>query len=284
MKATKDIPILSVLTFSYYRKEALFLIQKGPTSLDEIKDYFDVKSPEILPHLKKMVEHDLIFKREGNYELTYLGEIVAVNYKPFLDTLAAIETNKNFWTRHDLSAIPTDLRTRIGDLVDCKVSMVEDYNICESHPEFVYNVEHSSIVEGAACIFRKSWMKLILDLASQNVPIRLIVTEDIYNKIRREYTYDLETLLKNEKAHMYICDKLSACFTITDKYFSLSLNNLNGLHDTKYDLMGYGPKPIIWGKALFKYYLENSTEVKNIKPLNEVVIQEPYLQSFSVQQ
>ncbi len=54
-------------------------------------------------------------------DLTSLGKVAAIYYRPFLDTLTAIETNEDFWRNHDLDAIPDTLLSRIQELKDCRV-------------------------------------------------------------------------------------------------------------------------------------------------------------------
>ena len=112
----KSNGLLSVLTFSEKRKDLLFLIQESPRTLSEIKEYFDVRSPEILPRLKEMENANLIYRQEGMYWLTPLGKVSAMYFRPFLDTLSAIEANEKFWKEHDLTGVPETLLNRIQEL------------------------------------------------------------------------------------------------------------------------------------------------------------------------
>jgi len=124
--------IFSTLTFSEKRKTILFLLLEKPCTLTEINEYLGVRSPESQPRIKEMESVGLVIKEDDEYKLTLLGEIAAVNYKPFLDTVEAIERNKDFWEKHDSSAIPTEFLYRLRDLKDCKVIASENFNICES--------------------------------------------------------------------------------------------------------------------------------------------------------
>ncbi|TAH71569.1 MAG: ArsR family transcriptional regulator, partial [Methanosarcina mazei] len=74
----KSTGLLSILTFSEKRKDILFLLQENPKTLSEIKDYFDVRSPEILPRLKEMENSNMIVRQEGVYKLTSLGKVAAI--------------------------------------------------------------------------------------------------------------------------------------------------------------------------------------------------------------
>lgn len=255
--------LLQILTRSEYRKDILFLVEERARSQSEINDYFHVTSPEIQPRLKEMEAANLIIKNEGTYQLTLFGKILAKYYKPFLDTITAIESNGDFWESHDLSAIPEDLFFRIHELKDCKVVEAENSNLFESHKEFVENVSKSTRFMGAACVFIPSWTELFLNLAIKGIKIEIIVTEGIFNKLKSEYPQELKTLLENN-TRMYLCKtKLSTTFATTDRYFSLALTTTNGtFYDHKNDLMGCGETAVKWGESLFEYYKEQSVEVK----------------------
>lgn len=277
----KSTGLLSLLTFSDKRQETLFFLEEGAKTLSEIKDHFRVKTPEILPRLKEMEASGLIIKAEGNYHLSKLGEVVAAKYRPFLDTLKAIEVNQNFWNNHNLSAIPDHLIHRIDELKGCTVIEAADCDLCESHKPFVKNVSRASHVYGAACIFIHGWIDMFTELANNGVPIELIVSKGVYEKLEREYHSELLNLL-NQGAKIYICNQLSASFAVTEDFFSLSLNYINGPHDTKYDLEGKDLGSVTWGEALFEYYLENSTQVKMAESLHETIMRKIYPQSLLV--
>ena len=101
----KSEGLLSVLTYSEKRKDILFLLEESPKTLSEIKDYFNVKSPAILPRLKELEDANMILKQEGLYQLSSLGKVSFIHYKSFLDTLAAIEVNDDFWINQRLFII-----------------------------------------------------------------------------------------------------------------------------------------------------------------------------------
>lgn len=141
--------LLSILTFSEKRKDILFFLQESPKTLSKIKDFVGVKkTSEIMPRIKELKEANMIEVLDGKYQLTPFAEAALVDYKPFLDTLTAIETNESFWKDHDTSGIPRELLHRIKELKTCKIITAEAHNINESHPEFVENVANSLTIRG----------------------------------------------------------------------------------------------------------------------------------------
>ncbi len=52
--------LISVLTFSEKRRDTLFLLLREPMTLSEIRNYFNISSPEILPRIKELEVKNLI--------------------------------------------------------------------------------------------------------------------------------------------------------------------------------------------------------------------------------
>jgi len=260
----KSSGLLSILTFSEKRKDILFLLEESPKTLSEIKYYFDVKSPEIIPRLREMEEVNMIIRQDGMYRLTSLGKVLIVYYKPFLDTLTAIEINKDFWSKHDFEAIPYTLLSRIQELKDCRNIRTEHEHIYDSHKSFMENVFCSTHFMGFASIFFPSFPILFLEMARKNIPISIIVTPNVFFKIQNEYSAEIEEFLnyKHSSFHVYNDEKIS--FSVTNRFFSLSLFFKNGTFDPSNDMVGFDSSSIKWGEDLFKHYKENSIEIKSL--------------------
>ena len=264
MIKVKSTGLLSILTFSEKRKEILFLLQENPKTLSEIKDYFDVKSPEILPRLKEMETANMIVRQDGMYRLTSLGKVSAVYYKPFLDTLTAIETNEDFWREHDLAAIPDMLLSRIQELKECRVMRDEHEHIYDTHKAFMDNVLSSTRFMGFTSIFLPNYPPMFLEMARKNIPISIIVTPNVFFKIKSEHNAEIEEFLKYKHTSFHVYDNAKIAFVVTDRFLSLSLFFKNGTFDPRSDLVGFDSSSIKWGDDLFKHYKENSIEIKNL--------------------
>lgn len=46
--------LLSLLALSEKRRDILFMLQEEPKTLKEIRDYFKITSPEIIPQIRKL--------------------------------------------------------------------------------------------------------------------------------------------------------------------------------------------------------------------------------------
>lgn len=255
-------PLLHILTRSEYRKDLLFYIEKAPRSQSEINEHFQVTSPEIQPRLKEMEAVNLISKHGGFYEITLFGKIISSYYKPFLDTITAMESNNEFWENHDLSAIPEELLYRIQELKDCIIAKIEDYKICVPHVKFVNMVKKATKIKGITHVFNPMWVDLLLTSSNSGAMIDIIMTQAVFSEIKTKYENELNEGLKNKNAHIYVCqDNLKLAFSTMecgdDQLFSLALNYINGRYDNNSDLEGADPTSIKWGDDLLNIIRKN---------------------------
>ena len=260
----KSSGLLSILTFSEKRKDILFLLEESPKTLSEIKDYFDVRSPEIIPRLKEMEAANIIIRQDGLYRLTSLGKVSTIYFRPFLDTLTAIEANEDFWRDHDLGAIPDNLLNRIQELKECSIVKSEHEHIYDSHRSFLDNVQSSTRLMGFTSIFFPSFPKMFLELAQKNTPISIIVTPNVFFKVKNEYSAEIEEFLTYKHTDFRVYDNAKVSFIVSDRFMSLSLFFKNGTFDPRSDLVGFDSSAVKWGEDLFKHYKENSIEIKSL--------------------
>jgi predicted transcriptional regulator len=256
--------LLSVLTYSEKRKDILFLLEESPKTLSEIKNYFNVKSPAILPRLKELEDANMILKQEGLYQLSSLGKVSFIHYKPFLDTLAAIEVNDDFWINHDHNAIPETLLNRIQELKDCKIITNEHEHIYDSHKSFIDNVMSSTQFKGLASIFLPNFPKMFLGMARKNIQVSIIVTPNVFFKVKNEHNAEIGEFIKYKHTSFYVSGNAKVSFGVTDRFFSLSLFFKNGIFDPISDLVGFDSSSIKWGEDLFEYYKGKSIEVTSM--------------------
>lgn len=268
--------LLTILTSSHKRSEILELLSEQTRTREFLNDHFHTQSPELQPRLNDLVDWYLISAsnsgRDTLYDLTEIGDICSNALGFLMDTVNSIESNMPFWKDHDLSAIPKELLYRINDLKSCTVIKSDDCGFCDSHYEFMEHVLNCKWFKGATCVLNPEWRHMFLERASQGIPIEIIVTVNVYNKLRCEYISELEDLLKNG-VKMYVCnEKLKTAFAATNDFFSLALvfKSIES-YDNKNDLEGTDPSSIKWGVDLFEYYKEKSVEVQGIQEVNDLV-------------
>lgn len=261
----KSRGLLSVLTFSEKREELLFLLLEEPKTLSEIKSYLNVSSPEILPRIKEMETRNLICKDSKHYVLTPIGKVVARFFQPLINTLHVIEENEEFWKKHMVEAIPQQFLERIGELGSCRLVENRLENMYEPHTEFFENISKSEFVMGVAPIFNPAYPSFFLQLAQQKVRVVLILTKNVFEKVKKEHGDNLQKFLNCNNTSLYILDEgIKLAFVVTNKFLSLSLFFKNGTFDTQRDLISFDKPALKWGEELFKYYKNRSEEIKSL--------------------
>ncbi len=89
--------LMDIVTLSGIRKELLLYLDNGPRSLSEIRECFDITSPEVSPRIKELLEHKLVKFEKKKYHLTPMGKTIVKSFQPFLDTFNVFDQYKDFW-------------------------------------------------------------------------------------------------------------------------------------------------------------------------------------------
>lgn len=261
----KSRGLLSVLAFSEKREEILFLLLKEPKTLPEIKSYLNVSSPEILPRIKEMETRNLIYKDCKHYVLTPIGKVVVRFFQPLINTLHVIEENEEFWKKHMVEAIPQHFLERIGELGSCRLVENRLENMYEPHTEFFENISKSEFVMGVAPIFNPAYPSFFLRLSQRKVRIALILTKNVFEKVKKEHGDNLQRFLDCNNASLYVLDEdIKLAFVVTNSFLSISLFFKNGTFDAHRDLISFDKSALKWGEELFKYYEKRSEDIKSL--------------------
>jgi len=262
----KSRGILSVLTFSEKREAILFLLLKEPKTLPEIKSYLNVSSPEILPRIKEMETRNLICKDGKHYVLTPIGNVVVRFFQPLINTLHVIEENEDFWKKHMVEAIPQQFLERIGELGSCRLVENKLENMYEPHTEFFENISKSEFVMGVAPIFNPAYPSFFLRLSQQKVQVALILTKNVFEKVKKEHRDNLQEFLDNNNTSLCIIldNDINIAFVVTNSFLSLSLFFKNGTFDAQRDLISFDKSALKWGEELFNYYKNRSEQIKSL--------------------
>jgi len=134
------------VAFSERRRDILFMLQEEPKTLKEIKDYFKITSPEIIPQIRKLEKDNLIYKEGKKYFLTEVGEIVTESLNKLFRTLKVFEKDMEFWKEHTIG-FPEELRMRLYELGDYMITKSSPTEIFKPHDEYIENVLKSKRME-----------------------------------------------------------------------------------------------------------------------------------------
>ncbi len=256
--------LLKLLANSEKRGRIALMLAERPRSLAELSKKLGSSSSNVLPQIRKLERKGLVKADDGTYSLTEFGKLIAELFSGFLSGIEVIERHKNFWIEHDISCIPDHLLRRIHELQGCHIIENPPESIYEPHKEFVENIGSSTFVYGISSVYHPAYPKIFLDLAKSGKDINLILTERVFDKVKKKNSRELEEYLSLENTAMHVSKKeVKLAMVVTDKFFSISLYFKNGIYDSSRDLISFSKTAILWGRELFEYYLNTSREIKS---------------------
>lgn len=257
--------LLSLLALSEKRRDILFMLQEEPKTLKEIRDYFRITSPEIIPQIRKLEKENLIIQDGKKYVLTDVGEAVTNSFGRFFKTLKIFENNMDFWKEHNIREIPEEFQMRLYELGDYELVKSSPTEVFEPHNEFMKSLAKSTTVKGVSPIFHPVYPNFFLELAKKGKEVSLIVTKDVFKRIRKEYSKELEKAMLYENFNLMVCDEnIKVAFTVTDFFLSFGLFLKNGNYDVSHDIVSFDSQAIKWGGDLFRYYQERSEKIHDV--------------------
>jgi Predicted transcriptional regulator len=257
--------LLSLITYSEKRKDLLFLIDEKPRTLFEIKEFFNVKTPEIYPRIKELLEADLIQKINNEYYLTPIGVVILKYYTPLVEILNVFEETSEFWTDHDTHAIPPHLLERFNELENSILFQDPSKNVFEQNKIIVEKMETAQKISGIISVFMPSSLEMLQELTTRKVPSKIVMTQAVYDKFRLDYKELLETFVSIKGNELYLIDSVNLFVITTDSFLYFSLFYKNGLYDVQKYLVATDNRSLKWGNDCFKYFMEHSKKVNSLE-------------------
>jgi predicted transcriptional regulator len=138
--------LVNTVWYSEKRKNLLLLLSEGERDLEQIKKSLNVTTRSIMPQIKTLKNQNLITQEHENFSLTSIGNIIAKNMLPFLETSRIVEENKDFWASRNFDAIPRHLFSRIRDLGHYFLIEPDINHMFELPREFVDNIPKSKSI------------------------------------------------------------------------------------------------------------------------------------------
>ncbi|MBU3967562.1 MAG: winged helix-turn-helix domain-containing protein [Euryarchaeota archaeon] len=257
--------LLKTLTFSKKREKLLLLLKDGPKTLEDIRTSLKVTSSAIIPQIRKLEGQNLVRQEYKNYVLTGTGVLIIEAFNSLVKTIEITQKYEEFWEHHDTKAIPQHLSKRIDELNDCILIESNLNKIYEPHEQFMEALPRSKNVKTISPVFHPSYPSLFLPLAEKGIDVSIILTEEVFERVKNEYTDTLQRYLTLPTARLYVSDEdIRLACGITDGIFCLSLFFKNEGYDPQRDLLSYTHSAIKWGEDLFDHFLKKSKEIKSV--------------------
>jgi predicted transcriptional regulator len=242
----------------------LSLLQKNEP-LSALREVTGSTSQALIPKIRSLESQTLIEARSHEYFLTPFGKIIAEKVADFVNIMAGINRHKEFWSTHDLSGLPEEFLSRIGDLQETEVKLDTQVDILTVYSNYLRIVKEAAYIHGISCVMSPGLAETLSDRVVAGIPVELIVNEDVTNILKQEpYIGALKHLTNFPNFKVWVTkENRMVGLTVTDKYISLGLFKLDGkLYDSSSDLFSGDPYAVAWGEDLFRYYRERSKQLE----------------------
>ncbi len=265
-------PLLEVMFASEKRKNVLLHLQDGPRKMEYLLRSLETTRTALLPQMRILEEHYLVTHDKDIYELTTVGSLITDEMIPLLDIIDVLDVDVDYWGTHKLDFVPPFLMERIGTLEKCTVikpRLPEMYTlppqIYGAYSQFQDTPDTSGSFTGVSTFFYPNSYEVFSSMLQSHVKVNIIITQELFEKIRSPEHAKIEELLKNKLYDLYVYPKELGfiSFAYDDHHLLMRLLNSNGSYDTNYILCS-SPSALNWGKDLFEYYLKDSTQITEL--------------------
>ncbi len=257
------------ITFSPLEINILLNLKDGEKNIANLREKMDSLETSILHALKALENEKLVSKKEKFYQLTNIGKIYALNFDQLVK--ASTLRNEDFWLQHDLSDIPSHLQLRLGELSFCNIVRADLIDLKGWQKPFMKELQKASHIKGMSPFYHEEFAAALIDALRKKAHVDIVLTPTVLHevagiKLRSLLTY-LRNAFINHRLRIYLKDNFKVALTVTEKFFSLGLFNLDGTYDANVDIQSSEPQAIEWGKELFAHHLKNAETVNFIKVL-----------------
>ena len=255
---------LSFLVLSGKRENLVRLLNKGPKTLQEIKNSLNVTSSGIIPEIRKLEEKRLIQQKEREYSLTEIGEVVAESISRVERNIHVFNRDLKFWNEHRIEGIPKEFRLRLYELGNYEIIRSTTTDILRPQNEYLKILLKAKKFKGVSSVLHPQYPKYVIDLADNGVPVSLIVTRKLFKVINENFGEYLKRGINYDNANIFICDEnIKFSFSVTDFFLSMRLFLKDDTYDFYQNIVSFDESAVKWGEDLFSYYEVRSKKVRS---------------------
>ncbi len=254
--------LIDIILNSEKRKNVLLLLIEGEKSRDEIKRSLNVTSTALIPQIKKLKEHGLVIQKNDHYVLTDMGKVLVENMLPFLRAVDVFEENDTYWLNRDLSGIPGPILKRFGELGNYLMIESDRNYLFEFPKEFMENIGKSRYIMAFNAYFHPEYPKLYSKLASEGIKVSLVLTDPVYERMRKDYMEDLQKFRDFPDTALSVLNEASGLATLvnTDRFLFLCFFDNHGQYDHRM-IMSFDSSALQWSRELFEHFRSISRSV-----------------------
>ncbi|TQD25868.1 winged helix-turn-helix domain-containing protein [Methanolobus vulcani] len=265
----KKKQLIDVIFASEKRKNVLLTLKDGQKEMKILLEKLDTNRPALLLQIRILEDHALVYQSGDAYGLTTIGKIVVDKMLPFLDTIEVLNKHSDYLTMHNTESIPDHLFRRINELRNSQIIEPNLVNTYETNKQFLEKAVVSSSLRVISTFIHPTFRELIVNHIDTNTDITIIVTRDLFDKLKSELTDELtdefKNALHNKKINIYIYKKELKLFSLSicDECFVLRLPFSNNEFSSKH-LYGCHPEAYRWSMDLFDHFMKDAVRITTI--------------------
>ena len=227
------------------RLKTLHLLSQKPHRLTDLSKSLDLTSAEISRHLGRLSDARLLTKdAKGRYSLSHFGNIVLNE----LSNIEFLTKNIQYFSTHDLTVIPDDLRL---------LSAISECRFVEGALEIMSMVDDlSRDADRSVHIITDQVMRSMVDInfqkAEEGLEVKIIFQKDIDG---------LEPFQgkKSKTMEVRLLEEVNLGLKFNEKTAGMALPDLNGKVDFNSAMISEKSKFLEWAGLLFDYYWQKAS-------------------------
>jgi len=230
--------------------------------METLLSELDTTRPALLPQIKVLRESNLVSKSGDTYQLTTIGKLIVEEMDQFLRTAEMFGNNSGYLGTHYIDFIPDHLLKRMPELGSHNVEDIPISEFFDVDREFLGRAINSNYWLEITSTLHPTFKDFYVDMTEHVKQVSVIVTQDLYDKMKKDYYEDLKELLDLNLITFYVyAEKLEfTSFTMTGRSLQFRLLTQEGMPDDK-KLIFTGSKVVDWGKEFFDHYGQQAKPV-----------------------
>lgn len=257
--------LLDVLFASEKRKNVILLLKDGPQEMSFLLDSINTSRQALLPQMKILKEHNLLYQSDDSYGLTSIGKLLVNEMKPFLDTIETLDKSSRYFTQHKLDAIPKHLLKRINEIRGLTLVKPGYVNSIELNADYLTDCLESKAVYFVYTFMHPGALSVLDQLVDKGIEVSIIFSKELISKLIDEMYDESKSALGLENVKIYVYEKgvEISSLTVCDKGFLLRLLSKDNEFSNK-QITCSSPEGRKWGKDLYDYYLKDAELITEI--------------------
>ncbi|MDY0388179.1 MAG: winged helix-turn-helix domain-containing protein [Methanolobus sp.] len=257
--------LLDIIFRSDRRKNVLLLLQNGPQEMETFLKSLKTSRQALLPQMRILENHHLIFHYEDTYELTIIGKLLVDEMVPLLETIEVFDKDIDYWGNHNFDFIPPHLLKKISQIRNYEIINPSLTDMYTFHEKFNDNSIPKKSIYVVSAFLYPNHCQIISKIIEKKIDFFFIVSEDLLDKIRTHHYADFKKFIESEHFNFYVSTKKMefSSFTFDDYHILTSLLTKKGQFDNKY-ILCTSKDSLQWGKELFEHCLKDSVLITDL--------------------